>query len=373
MLFPVSASAIFLRHQTLRWVLPVGVAGAIGLTATGAFSASASTNLPPRSAEQLLAEIASSNVDAMSGTIVANANLGLPQLPAVDQGSSTSMTSLLTGSHTVRIWVDGQDKQRVALLESVGETDVFRNGRDVWQWTSGTHTATHLQLPAGESHKATPAKPNALNLTPDQIAKQALAAIDPSTRVSTDANRRVADRAAYELVLTPRDTASRIGSVHIAIDGQHKIPIGVQIFARGDTTNPAIDVSFTQVSFAVPANENFVYTPPKGVTVKQEKLDASALRGSEHDAAEPAVIGTGWTTIVEMKSSHSAGAPSAPKNGQQSAQGMIDSATTPVSGAWGSGRLFQSKLITALFTNDGRTFAGAVDPSALYAAAASHR
>ena len=41
--------------------------------------------------------------------------------------------------------------------------------------------------------------------------------------------------------------------------------------------------------------------------------------------------------------------------------------------AWGSGRLLDSKLVSILITDDGRVFAGAVDPSALYAAAATHK
>ena len=44
-------------------------------------------------------------------------------------------------------------------------------------------------------------------------------------------------------------------------------------------------------------------------------------------------------------------------------------ALTPVSGSWGSGQLFISKLVTALFVDNGPVFVGAVDPSVLYAAA----
>ena len=39
-----------------------------------------------------------------------------------------------------------------------------------------------------------------------------------------------------------------------------------------------------------------------------------------------------------------------------------------VSGPWGTGRLFTTRLFTAVLTDDGRFAAGAVDPSALYAA-----
>jgi hypothetical protein len=46
-------------------------------------------------------------------------------------------------------------------------------------------------------------------------------------------------------------------------------------------------------------------------------------------------------------------------------------AATPVHGAWGSGRLLRTSLVSVLMTSTGRTFIGAVQPSVLYAAAGS--
>jgi hypothetical protein len=40
-----------------------------------------------------------------------------------------------------------------------------------------------------------------------------------------------------------------------------------------------------------------------------------------------------------------------------------------VSGAWGSGRLLRTSLVSVLITDSGRMFVGAVQPSVLYAAA----
>jgi outer membrane lipoprotein-sorting protein len=401
-----------LRHRrSLRWLVPVGVVAVIGLTTSGVFSAAAAVNLPPLTAAQLLASIEQSDVVGLSGTIVSNANLGLPQLPDIG-GSSIdggSLTSLLTGSNTIRVWYGGPEQQRVALLESVGETDVFRNGTELWEWSSSSQTATHVVLPAAAGKSAT-AKPDAspslpsgvAALTPAQLAQQALAAIDPSTVVSTDANRLVAGRPAYELVLTPRDTTSLIGSVHIAIDGQTKIPVAVQIYPRGVTTSPAMDVSFTQIDFTMPAASNFTFTAPKNAAVTTKNLgDVSAHADSQaglpadkpktgpsdnSGGAQPTVLGKGWTSVVEIPASGLLGANATPAAPSQTAgpgatgkssiptgttAQLFGQLTTPVSGAWGSGRLFQSKLITALITDDGRAFIGAVDPAVLYAAAAT--
>ncbi|MGH3300199.1 MAG: hypothetical protein ACRDOK_00735, partial [Streptosporangiaceae bacterium] len=42
-------------------------------------------------------------------------------------------------------------------------------------------------------------------------------------------------------------------------------------------------------------------------------------------------------------------------------------ATMPVSGSWGSGRLLQTALVSALVTSKGQVLVGAVSPSVLYA------
>ena len=43
---------------------------------------------------------------------------------------------------------------------------------------------------------------------------------------------------------------------------------------------------------------------------------------------------------------------------------------TPVHGAWGSGRLLRTSLVSVLITNSGHVLVGAVTPAVLYAAAA---
>ncbi len=350
------------------------VAGVVGLAAGGAFSAQASPeSLPALTPAALLADVQSAQAPGFSGTIVAQMSLGLPDLPGLAGGpGQASVTALLSGSHSMRIWYDGPERQRVALLGTTNETDLFHSGRDLWQWDSDGHVATHSVLPAA-SHEAPTKAPE---LTPQQLAERAIAAINPSTQVSVAGNRQVADRSAYELVLTPRDSATRVGSVRIAIDGSTKMPLGVQVYPRGSKA-AAIDVSFSHVTFKRPSADNFRFTPPPGATVHEGmpgKPDAPNTRAPGHPtprtptpqpaATAPTTIGSGWTAIIEFRSS----------------QAQIDKATGPmlqrlkaVHGAWGSGRLLTSALVSVLVTDDGRVFAGAVDPSALYAAATAHK
>ena len=110
--------------------------------------------MPPRPcrrarAAELLVDVQTARLTALSGTVVQNADLGLPELsdPSAAAGAP-SFSSLISGSHTLRVWYGGEDQQRLALLGTLGESDIIRNGSDVWTWSSDDNAATHYQLPA---------------------------------------------------------------------------------------------------------------------------------------------------------------------------------------------------------------------------------
>jgi outer membrane lipoprotein-sorting protein len=343
------------------------LAVALAVPASGQLlSAGASTTLPPRTAEQLLADLQGARVEGLSGTVVQRSELGLPQLPGVGGSSgSSSLTSLIGGTHTMRVWYSGPDKARMALLGTLGESDVVVNGRDVWVWSSADKSAVHRRLPTHTNGQTeTPAEVPA---TPAEAARKALAAVDPTTRVSTaPAAATVAGRPAYELLLAPRDTRSLVGQVRIAIDSATKLPLRVQVVPV-NRRSAAFEVGFTQVSFGRPDAANFRFIPPPGTKVTEstdrpEKGRAEKHSAEKHSAdkaaaaAAPRVVGTGWTTVVVAKAPQLAGSA-----GLRSIVASLPRVQ--------EGRLLRSSLFSVLFTDDGRVVAGAVAPDLLYAAA----
>ena len=397
-----------IHRPAIRWAVPGAVVAiALGAAAISAVTADASPTLPPRSAAELLVDVQNASLTGLSGTVVQDAALGLPELPVQIGGQgSSSFSALVSGTHTLRVWYSGEDQQRVALLGTLGESDVVRNGSEVWIWASDSNTATHYQLPAGAGDKALAEHPDAsaAAMTPQQVAEAALAAIDPTTTVTTDGTAEVAGRSAYELVLEPKDDRSLVGQVRIAIDADQHIPLRVQVFAKGATTT-AFQVGFSQVSFDVPAAENFRFAPPPGATVTESTLGSNAGANAPDQsatpettpqmtrpagAAEPTIVGRGWTSVLVATmpttgTTPDAAAPdsSAPEadptapgapSGRGSAGaadlGAILGSLPAVSGDWGGGRLLQSALFSVLITDDGRILAGAVAPDLLYQAAA---
>jgi outer membrane lipoprotein-sorting protein len=260
-----------------RWGVPAGAIAVTGLLVAGfaVSGAQAAPSLPARTPVQLLASIsAADQPPPMTAVVQESASLGLPDLPN-NPSNPLSALSWLTGSHTFKIWYANPAHVRIAAPVPLGETDVRRDGRNVWLWDSRGNQATHLVLPAGEAGPfAGPHGASQLPSSPDQVARQLLAAVGPTTRVGLQQNVTVAGQAAYQISLAPRDSRSLIGQVRIAVDAKRALPLRVQVFARGGS-GPAFQIGYTSLQFTAPAASNFAFTPPPGAKVKTVTVPSS--------------------------------------------------------------------------------------------------
>ena len=337
-------------------VLVVVAAGAVALNGS---VADATPNLPARTPEQLITAVLSSSTRALSGTVSQTSDLGLPELPGGTSRASLSWQQFLTGTNTAQVWIDGPDRQRLAVTAPLSEADVVHNGRDVWTYTSTDDTVSHTVLPTGRPDAPDPTAV----LTPTAAAQQALAAIDSTTAVSVADTARVAGRPVYTLHLAPRDARSTVREVAISVDSATGVPLRLEVY--GAATKPAFQVGFTSVDFSTPAASTFTFTAPPGAKVTDDPFgsapDAAGSGGVRTPAAAgpPTVMGTGWTSVVEV-----------PGAGDllQSSGGILDQLTTTLpSGA----RLLHTALVNAVLRPDGRAFVGAVAPDVLEQIAAS--
>ncbi len=382
-----------------RWAVPAGAVAIAGAVTAGVLisaAASASPELPVKTPAQLLAALAARTgpPPPLTGTVVESAALGIPQLPQL--GNQNSPVSLLSGSHTIKVWYADPAHLRLSMPVTMSESDVIRNGRQVWLWQSNKNSVTKVTLPAKPSAaQATPA-PTEVPLTPQQAASQVLKAVGKSTRVSVQRTVTVAGQPAYQLVLSPRSSGSLVGRVNIAIDASNNVPLRVQVFARG-ASSPAFQVGYTAVSFVRPAAANFNFSPPAGAKVKTVTVPSEAAGQHKPSAAERQaagqvqVIGKNWLSVVVLPASvlsqvtggSMAGAagqaaqsavPGGPAGGGSGETAAVlrtlVAAATPVHGAWGSGQLLHTGLVSMLITNSGHVLIGAVTPSVLENAAA---
>jgi outer membrane lipoprotein-sorting protein len=356
-------------------VAVVLIGGAV--TVTSLTASAGSSALPPRTAAQLLVDVQQAKLGALSGTVVQRADLGLPSIPGIGGGADSSdLTSLISGTHTLRVWYDGTDKARVALLGTLGESDVIKNGSQVWTWSSRDNTATHrtVTAAAGDSPRSslipTETKPTGAPMAPSEAAAAILRAVGPSTIVTTDSTQVVAKRPVYQLILRPRHPAgSLIARVTIAIDGATHLPLRVQVFAVS-RPRPAFEIAFSSVDFSTPDSAQFAFDPPPGAHVTTVPPDAVGRRlavvrtpaAAAMVDTHPRVVGTGWTSVLLVSAS------TLPTMGPLGAAVQL---LPRVSGSWGSGHLLAGTMFSAVITDGGEVAVGAVIPRLLYAALAA--
>jgi outer membrane lipoprotein-sorting protein len=408
-------SKAWYRRGSVRALVPLSVVAVIaGNAALAPTLANAAPSLPSISAQQLLTRIAGSHVDAFSGTVSVSANLGLPQLPNL-VGSANPL-SLISGTHLLEVAVNGPTQQRVALMDQLSEYDFVHNGKQIWTYDSETNAVGKGTLESAEASAESGTKDKAAKikqlrqeerkeglaletLTPQAAAQQLLAAITPTTKVSVGSPRTVAGRSAYLLVLQPKQQGSLIGEVEISVDSATGVPLGVALYPVGSAT-PFFSLAFTQVDLTAPASSRFAFTPPKGATVSPlgsaQSGSPKAPAGITPQSLDPQVVGDGWLTAVELhgislgqlnaalssaghavESGDGSTSPGAGSGSSQLISGgvngylstLLGSGKT-VTGAFGSGKLYTTNVLTVLITDDGRVFLGPVTAGVLEADAA---
>ena len=117
-----------------------------------------------------------SHVSAFSGSVRWDAELGLPDLGSLvggDGGGGTfSPTTLLSGSHTIKVWDAGADRQRLAMPGQLSEVDFVRNGQQAWYYDSTTDTVTNLVAAAGSAGHSPSEQPAANDRRRPQISRR---------------------------------------------------------------------------------------------------------------------------------------------------------------------------------------------------------
>lgn len=403
------------RRKAVRYAVPVVVAG-VAASAIGIGSALASSgapDLPKISAQDLIAKMAASDTQQMSGTVKVSTDLGLPALPSGlsmgggakggkggDASPQAKLTELASGTHTLRVAADGPDKQRVSIVEQSAEYSVVRNGDQVWAYDSASNTAYHSKAQQEQhggkgreqAHGGMPG--DVKDVSPQEMAKKALAAADDTTAVTVDGTAKVAGRDAYQLVIKPKQSETTVDSIRIAVDAKNGVPLKFTLSPKGGG-KAVVDASFTKVDFGKPAADTFSFTPPKGAKVTEAGKDAKGggkeekggrlpegmngldgLTGGAGHQGGSKVIGKGWASIAEFKGDKAAvpgkgKSQGAGKNADKNADAskLLDSFGSKVTGGFGSGRVFSTRVVNALMTDDGRVYVGAVSKDALIKAA----
>lgn len=354
-------------------------------------------DLPDLSPQQVMVLMQGADVTEFSGTIVKSSNLGLPTLefssmmsedsiaqmeekmpaemadfvPAVIESNTlTQAIELISGSHTIRVYVSGQDKLRAQILDPMSQRDLIVNGNEFWVYDAKMATA----LTGTVDIEADPAKQAeaeqkvldyadsiALDLSsPEAIADYLVSMVDETSQIQVGKDHSVAGRSAYQLIISPDSPNSLVASAAVSVDSETGMPLKVEIFSTTQV-EAAMTVGFESISFGSVDQGLFSFTPPAGTSV--ETFDADELIAtldgyekpegyvSDYEVpAEPEVLGSDWDSVV-----HLAALPADIPQDLMATELFADM-LTEVPG----GKVFSTPLVNVLLTDSGEVYMGAV-------------
>ncbi|WP_028937571.1 LolA family protein [Pseudonocardia spinosispora] len=307
-----------------------------------------STRLPPVAAADLIASIRQSKPGPLTGNVQFHEQLGLAGLSGLSHSPD--------GTRTARLWSDGAGRHRISLPSDGGERTVVDDGSTVWSWDSATRAVTKSpsegehpvdRHPLGQLGSSDAERGGGLLANPADAASALLAMLEPSSTVRVEAVSLVANRPAYQLVLDPLPTERTLmREVRVAVDGETRLPLEVTVMANG-STEPALRVGFSDLTFGPQSPALFAFTPPSGVAVHDRPGRA------ESRAHVRTLVGEGWDTVLVRTAR-------TPENSL-----LMQRLSTPISGAWGQGRLVRTSIGNAVLAADGRVALGAVPAQVL--------
>ena len=320
--------------------------------------------LPAIGAEELVTSALEARPPAFDGVAELHNELGLPAVPGTEALDFES----------VRVFHDGDEGARVQVERQSSELTFVKNADEAWAYDSQENAAKRLTWDEADAAAAR-GHAEAELADPSQAAAEIIERLRPTSDIFVDGTARVADRAAYELVLTPKPSEKTLlREITVAIDEETRVPLRFDVYTNG-TSDPVLSLGFVDFEVGAQDADLFEFTPPEGAEVGTTEADDVAKAAGEHGAGgveqRTTTVGDGWDTVVigEAPAEGPARGPAegfeGSVEGEQDLTAMLEQIGTPVSGEFGSGFHVQIAVGGAIVTEDGRIAAGAVPQQVL--------
>jgi outer membrane lipoprotein-sorting protein len=263
----------FLRTLSTRSLLLVGVATAflvvggttIGIAATGGSGRVPADKPLPSAIHQGLAASKPAGITAR----IRFTNGLFPNGALMGQAGS----ALMSGA-TGRLWVRNDGRGRLELQSNAGDVQVVWNQGQATVYDASSNTVYRIQVPARQRQ--------ARNAPPSVAGIGAfLAQLTKHVNVSSAQPSNVGGRTAYTVQLSPKEAGGLLGSVRLAWDATHGVPLRAAIYARGGT-KPVLELKATSISYGAVPLSTVAIAPPAGARV----VDLAAPSGREQGKSE---------------------------------------------------------------------------------------
>jgi hypothetical protein len=254
---------LFRRLSTPRLLLLVaGIAAAAVAASIGSMAAlgSSAQTPPPKPLDQALeAALGAPTPEGVTARVRFTNNL-FPS-GALSGMTGTAGSALASGA-SGRLWWSPDKGGRIELQSDAGDAQILWDTNRLTLWDSSSNTAYSLPLPARVS-AGTDAKDHPPTLADiDSFLKQLAQQAD----VSGANPDSLAGEPAYRVTVSPAHSAGLIGSLDLAWDAAHGVPLEIAVRAQGQSS-PALALTVTDISFGPVAASDLAVTPPANAKV----------------------------------------------------------------------------------------------------------
>jgi outer membrane lipoprotein-sorting protein len=283
------------RSALAAIVLAVAFVLAVGWLSVG--RATSMPDLPSVSPSTLIASTlhAVANRTPVSGTVTTHVDLGIPQLPT-SLNDPAGPAAVLLADQTFKVWY-GPDGIRLAQILPFAERDLVANRSEVWFWDAQRFMAWQYIVDEPAPRQSPPSLGDLTRLVSEVLHdnRSYVAASVAQAQV-------IAGRDAYVLRLTPATADTLLGRIDVAIDAETRMPLSLQVFARGSSA-AAVEVKYASVAFGPVAASMFTFTPPQDAVVKQVSDERSGAPRSmgQPPFQEVRVFGRGFGMVLAVR------------------------------------------------------------------------
>jgi hypothetical protein len=202
----------------------------------------------------------------------------------VANDSLGSGSPLITGA-SGRVWA-GDGRLRLELQSSAGDTEIGFDGRtatlyDVSSGTAYVMPIRHHDLGAASgTHSG--AVPSVARI------RGALAKIAQHVDLSGAIPGDIAGRPAYTVRVSPRHSGGLLGSVQLAWDAAHAVPLRIAVYSRTDSS-PVLSLTVTDISYGSVSSSDVALDLAAGTKIvrvrpPQHMGRPAGMRPTHHDA-----------------------------------------------------------------------------------------
>jgi hypothetical protein len=190
-------------------------------------------------------------------------------------------SALMSGA-TGRLWVTNDGRGRLELQSDAGDTQILWTPQSLTAYDASSNTEYKLPLPPHSSATSTKGSPPTLQQITAFLAK-----LGSHTNISGAQPSNIAGQPAYTVSVSPRADAGLIGSLELAWDADHGVPLRIALYARG-SSSPTLALEVKDISYGPVASSDVDVPVPAGATV----VDLGALAPkSGSTSSTPTVTG----------------------------------------------------------------------------------